>query len=163
MTGASIYVVMITVTLAHLEAVSGQVPFDMRPFGYGPQDAATLLEGLGTDGRSYYLRHQIPLDTVYPALLALTLMSLMLWFAQALPAHRLVRIGIVLSGSIALFDYSENLAIVSMILSWPDLSVPVVHASSIATVAKSVSTTAGVIVAFLIGIVWAKQTRATSQ
>jgi len=28
-----IYVLMISVTLAHIEAVSGQVPFDMRPLG----------------------------------------------------------------------------------------------------------------------------------
>lgn len=39
-----IYVLMITVTLAHIETISGQVSFDMRPFGYGPSDAATLLE-----------------------------------------------------------------------------------------------------------------------
>ena len=33
--GVIIYLLMINVTLAHIEGVSGQVPFDMRPFGYG--------------------------------------------------------------------------------------------------------------------------------
>ena len=41
--GTSIYLLMIKVTLARIEAVSGHVPFDMRPLGYGPADAATLL------------------------------------------------------------------------------------------------------------------------
>ena len=69
---ASVYFTMVSVTLAHLAAVSGQMPFDMRPFGYGPIDAAMLLDALGADGREYYLSFQIPLDTLYPALLALT-------------------------------------------------------------------------------------------
>jgi hypothetical protein len=46
----SVYVAMVSVTLAHLEFISGQVPFDMRPFGYGPSDAATLLDALGRMG-----------------------------------------------------------------------------------------------------------------
>ena len=73
--GASTYVVMINVTLAHIEAVSGHVPFDMRPFGYGPIEAAALLEALGMEGRAYYLSHQIALDTLYPAMLTLTLIA----------------------------------------------------------------------------------------
>ncbi|MGB0440979.1 MAG: hypothetical protein ACPGFC_12900, partial [Paracoccaceae bacterium] len=51
--GGTIYVLMMTVTLARIEGISGQVPFDMRPLGYSPQDAATLLEGLGHEGRRY--------------------------------------------------------------------------------------------------------------
>ena len=39
---ATVYYLMITVTLSHLGAISGLVPFDMRPLGYGPQDAAAL-------------------------------------------------------------------------------------------------------------------------
>ena len=31
--GASVHLLMINVTRAHLEVVSGHVPFDMRPFG----------------------------------------------------------------------------------------------------------------------------------
>jgi len=150
--GALIYGLMITVTLAHIEAVSGQVPFDMRPMGYSPQDAAALLEGLGTEGRKYYLTHQTPLDTVYPALLALTLVTLMRWLGQNIPAIRLVQFGIILSVGAALCDYIENLGITVMILSWPDLSAPLVYASNIATLAKSGLTTVAVMMAILIGV-----------
>ncbi len=45
--GAAVYVLMITFTLAHIEAASEHVPFDMRPVGNSPQDATALLEGLG--------------------------------------------------------------------------------------------------------------------
>jgi hypothetical protein len=143
---------MITVTLAHIQSVSGQVPFDMRPLGYGPQDAVALLEGLGAEGRNYYLSHQILLDTAYPALLALTLVSVMRWFGKSIPSHRFVRMGIVLSVGAALCDYSENLCIVAMILSWPDLSASLVYVSSVATIAKSVLTTAAVMFAIWIGV-----------
>ncbi|WP_159086952.1 hypothetical protein [Loktanella sp. Alg231-35] len=154
--GVLIYGLMITVTLAHIEAVSGEVPFDMRPSGYSPQDAAALLEGLGAEGRRYYLSHQIPLDTAYPALLALTLVSVMRWFGQHMPAHRLVRVGIILSVGAALCDYIENLGIVAMILRWPDLSALTIYASSFATIAKSVLTTAAVLTAILLGLFTAR-------
>jgi len=154
--GALIYALMITVTLAHLAAVSGQVPFDMRPMGYSPQDAQMLLEGLGVEGRRYYLSHQIPLDTVYPALLALTLVSLMRWLGQNIQSQRLVRVGIMLSIGAALCDYSENLGIVAMIVRGPDLSASLVYASSTATVAKSMLTTMAVMFAILIGVLAAR-------
>ena len=93
---ASIYWVMISVTLAHIEAVSGQTPFDMRPTGYGPTQAATLLEALGGDGRDYYLRRQLALDTLYPAMLALTMIATIYWLGQRMPNRKIVRFGIAL-------------------------------------------------------------------
>lgn len=51
----------------------------------------------------------------------------------------------------ALCDYCENLGIVAMILNWPDLSAPLVYASSVATVVKSIFTTAAIMISILIG------------
>jgi hypothetical protein len=153
--GAAIYLIMITVTLAHIEAVSGHVPFDMRPFGYNGQDASALLDQLGFAGRQYYLQRQIPLDTLYPALLALTLVFAMRWFGNRIASDRFVRVGIILSVGAALCDYVENLGIVAMIWSWPNLSDAMVYASSAATIGKSVLTTAAVICLMLIGVLWA--------
>jgi hypothetical protein len=157
MIGAAIYFLMLNVTLAHIEATSGHVPFDMRPLGYGLQDAVALLDELGEDGRRYYLNRQIPLDTVYPALLALTLISAIRWFGRRLHADGLVRIGVILSSAAAVFDYIENIGVVAMITSWPDLPNAVVYASSIATVAKSALTTAAIICCILVGLIWVKQ------
>ena len=148
----SVYLTMVNVTLAHLEVVSGQMPFDMRPFGYSPTDAAALLDALRPDGHAYYLTRQIPLDILYPALLALTLGSTILWFGKRLPNRRLVHFGIAVLVGAALFDYIENLGIVVMILSWPSLPDALVHATSAATIAKSVLTTVAVMLVLLVGL-----------
>lgn len=153
--GAAIYLIMITVTLAHIEAVSGHVPFDMRPVGYSPQDATELLGGVGVEGRQYYLQRQIPLDTLYPALLALTLIFAMRWFGKRIANEQLERVGIILSVGAALCDYAENLGIVIMIQSWPDVSDSLVYASSAATISKSVLTTLAFFCLMLIGFLWA--------
>ncbi|UYV36172.1 hypothetical protein N4R57_14205 [Rhodobacteraceae bacterium D3-12] len=153
---ASLYWLMTTVTLAHIQAVSGQVPFDMRPFGYGPIEAATLLGSLGADGRAYYIGRQIALDTAYPALLALTLISTLLWFGQRVPNRRLIHAGVILSVGSALFDYAENLGILAMIQSWPEVSVPLVVAVSTATILKSIATTLAVVLVLLVGFSWAR-------
>lgn len=158
--GTSIYLLMIKVTLAHIEKVSGHTPFDMRPLGYGPEDAAMLLEALGAEGRAYYLACQIPLDTLYPAALALTLIATLLWIGQRIPKSKLVRFGIVLSATSALFDYIENLGIAAMIWSWPNISVPLVYAASSATIGKSVITTMAVLVVLLSGVIRACQPKA---
>jgi len=155
-----IYVLMITVTLAHIEAVSGQIPFDMRPFGYSPSDAATLLEALGAEGREYYLSRQIPLDTLYPALIALTLSSTVCWFGRRMPNRTLVHLGVIFAVGTALFDYIENLGIVTMIYSWPDLPESLVYAASTATIAKSVITTLAVLLALATGLIWARPPKA---
>ena len=55
LTAVGIYLFMIQVTLAHLQTISGMVPFDMRPFGYSPEEAARLLAALEDTGRAYYL------------------------------------------------------------------------------------------------------------
>lgn len=156
----SVYIAMISVTLAHLEAVSGQVPFDMRPFGYGPMDAAMLLDALGADGREYYLRRQIPLDTLYPALLALTMTSTVCWFGQSIGNKRLVRLGVAVALASALFDYIENLSIVAMIYGWPNVTGSLVHAASAATIAKSVMTTLAVMLTLATGFIRARLPKA---
>lgn len=148
---ASLYVLMITVTLAQIQTLSGHVPFDMRPSGYGPKDAAVLLESLGAVGREYYLSRQIPLDTLYPAMLALTLVATILWFGRRMSNRRLIHIGVALSISSALLDYAENLGIVAMIWSWPEVSVPLVYAVSMATILKSGATTLAVVFVVLVG------------
>lgn len=156
----SVYVAMVGVTLAHLESVSAQVPFDMRPFGYGPSDATTLLDALGADGRAYYLSRQIPLDTLYPALLALTLSCAICWFGRRMPNRRLVHLGVAFAVSSALFDYIENLGIVAMIFGWPDVSGSLVYAASTATIAKSVMTTLAVVLVLATAFIWARLPKA---
>lgn len=160
LTGAILYTLMIKVTLAHIQDISGHPPFDMRPFGYAPTDAATLLSALGADGRAYYLRHQIPLDTLYPAMLSLTLIATIFWFRQRMPNSKLVRLGVVFSVGSALFDYLENLGISAMIWSWPNVSTSLVYAASTATIAKSALTTSAVVLVLIMGLLWMRLPKA---
>ena len=156
---ALLYLLMINVMLAHIEDASGHVPFDMRPFGYDPIFVETLLEALGVDGRRYYFSRQIALDTFYPAALASTLIATFCWFGRRTPNANAIRIGIVFSIGSALFDYFENLGIATMIWSWPEVSVPLVYAASTATILKSVSTTAAVMLLFWVGMFWIWQSK----
>lgn len=158
--GAAFYALMIGVTLAHIETVSNQVPFDMRPLGYDPAEARNLLHALGEDGRSYYLTRQIPLDTVYPALLAMALVSAILFFGAYRPGRGLVRTGIAFSVGAALFDYAENLGIGAMILIWPDLPDSIVRATSAASIAKAGLTTAAAAIVLLAAVGWLRRPKA---
>jgi hypothetical protein len=154
MIGASVYWLMINVTLAEIQAISGQVPFDMRPFGYGPAEAAVLLDGLTADGRAYYLSHQIPLDTIYPAMLALTLVGMNSWLGQRMKSSTLVQLGIAASLGAAVCDYAENLGVAAMILTWPEPTDLLVKTASIATIAKSILTTVAVTLVLITGAKW---------
>jgi hypothetical protein len=144
---------MITVSLAQIQALSNLVPFDMRPFGYDALGAAQFLDALGAEGRNYYLSRQIPIDMVYPALFAMTLVSLFRGLRQRVVGRNLCNAGIAFSVGAALCDYAENLGIAAMIKTWPTLSPALVHASSGATVAKSGLTVAAVSSVLLLGCV----------
>lgn len=146
---AGIYLLMIFGTLAHIETLSGLRPFDMRPGGYTVEQANLLLSALGSSGRRYYLMRQIPLDLAYPALMALTLVSLLKWLRLQDVNHRLVQIGIWFSTWAALTDYLENVGICLMILSWPEIFANTVLVASVATTVKSGLTTVAVLIVLL--------------
>ena len=146
---AGFYLLMIFVTLAQIETLSGLRPFDMRPDGYSAEQANSLLSALGSSGRRYYLMRQIPLDLAYPALMALTLVSLLKWLRLQEVNHRLVQIGIWFSIWAALADYLENVGICLMVLSWPEISANTVLAASVASTVKSGLTTAAVLIVLL--------------
>jgi hypothetical protein len=152
-----IYLIMIYVTLAHIEALSGLRPFDMRPGGYSPVEANTLLDALGASGRRFYLTRQIPLDLAYPALMALTLISLLKWLGSRGTDHRLVQIGIWLSIGTAIADYLENAGICIMILSWPNTSDSIIQAANVATIAKASLMTMAILTVLLAVAFWARE------
>lgn len=158
--GTTLYLLMVNVTLAHIQALSDQIPFDMRPFGYTAQDAARLLGALGEEGRKYYITRQIPLDTIYPVLLAMTLVSTILWLGSCLSSRKLVRAGIVLSLSAAIFDYAENFGVAVMILAYPNFSKALVYVTSTASITKACSTIGAVTITICLAVIWIRQQRA---
>jgi hypothetical protein len=150
----SVYFGMVFGTLSELERIAGVRPFDLRPTGYSLDDATALIAALGEDGRHLYLWRQIPLDTVYPALLAYWSAGAICWFARPLrPApKRWFQTAAPLAFVAALFDYLENALIVWMLNTAPDLSPTLVGISSLATLAKS-GFTAVVLTAVLLSMI----------
>lgn len=146
---AGFYLLMIFGTLAHLETLSGLRPFDMRPGGYSAEQANSLIDALESSGRRYYLTRQIPLDLVYPALMALTLISSFKWLGSRGVSQKLVQIGTWFSIAAAIADYLEIAGICLMILSWPEISANTVLAASVASIAKSGFTTTAVLIVLL--------------
>lgn len=151
----AIYGVMVGWSLPKISAAAGGgMPFDMRPMGYGFDEAKAFLAALSEDGRRFYADVQHKLDLVYPALLALALGSGIYLLSPA----RLGLIAIVLAlvavpGMV--FDYVEN-ARVATLLALPADAVTAeqVASASQATVLKSVFTTLAMTVALVLLAVW---------
>lgn len=139
----SIYLLMVLVTLPALQQMSGGMPiFDLMLSGYDFAHAQTLLGQLGDTGRAYYLQRQIPLDILYPAAFAMSFFTASCWLAKHyIQANRLLRALAFLPILVGLADYLENLLIVRMITTYPDLSESLVTMASSASIAKSSLTT----------------------
>jgi len=143
-----IYTVMVLGTLTHLSDLAMMQPFDLRPTGYSQADAASLLDALGQTGRQYYLTRQIPLDTLYPALLALTLISALRWRAANFGPTLMTGIGGTVAILAAAFDYLENLGIVFMLLAGAGSHPTLIFAASMATILKSALTSVAILAVF---------------
>lgn len=113
----------------------GQPALDVRGY-WNAADAAAVLEGCGEPGRRAYVHLQL-LDLVYPAAsgAALVLVTALLlrryggrgWFLL-IPA--LVMVG---------FDYAENVAVWTLLLSWPEVDPVVAAVGGVVTAVKRVA------------------------
>ena len=133
------YLLMILWSLPKISQMAGgRVPFDMRPGGYSFEEAMAFVTAIDASGREFYLNTQHVLDSIYPALLSVTLAVGMVnllprcwgWVMAAL------------SVAAGVFDLFEN-AIVARILNLtPEYITPeLISTASSWTLAKSVSTT----------------------
>ncbi len=127
----------------------GALIFDMRPWGYSPADARSLLEALGAEGRAFYLTAQQGLDRVFPALLALTLVFSFRRLYPRGPALALSVLAVVY----AAFDYGENALIARLLSVAPEAATPeLVAAASRLSMAKY-GAVAIALMALLLGLV----------
>ncbi|WP_170607611.1 hypothetical protein [Ruegeria arenilitoris] len=137
-----VYCLMVFGSLADIERITGVRAFDMRPTGYSFADALALISALGEEGRRVYLLMQIPLDTVYPALLAISSASSLYWLSQSFGATaRWYRAVAVVAYLAAIADYAENGLIVWMLNAGLGVPEALVIAASLASVSKSILST----------------------
>lgn len=132
-----VYATMILWTLPDITTeADGLVPFDLRPTGYGADEARNFLNALSNEGRETYLGPQRLLDVLYPVLLALVLAGA----ARALVrrgAARLLLLLVILGGMLA--DYTENTLVAGLLTTDP-VTDAAIAAASRATIVKSALT-----------------------
>jgi hypothetical protein len=135
---------MIFWTLAYLRRTAGGLaPFDLRPFGYTPEEARALLYALSGIGRAYYADVQLQLDTAFPALYAFSRGLLLLWLTApgrtaTRPLPLIARLGLLLLPlATASFDYLENQGIAAMLAAGPQAGDELIERTSDWTRAKS--------------------------
>ena len=115
--------------------------FDMSPVGYTHAYAKELLSAIGPEGRRLYLTRQLPLDFIYPGLFAITYTLMLVWlFSKRYDRQSKIFFLVFVPAVADLFDYLENIVIILMLRSFPDLSFELVKISSIFSISKSVFT-----------------------
>ena len=149
----AIFSLMIMFTIPKVESFASGIPlFDMSPAGYSYQQAISLLESLGEEGRNVYLLQQLPIDFVYPGLFAITYALLLTWlFAKSFESDSKIFFLALVPMLGGLFDYLENIGIIIMMKAFPNISQELVGVVSAFTILKSAFTT-GFYILLLVGI-----------
>jgi hypothetical protein len=147
----AIYLLMLFYTIPMVENFAPNTAlFDLSPSGYSYQHAMSLLERLGDSGRTMYLTRQLPLDFIYPGLFAASYTLLLIWlFSKSFKDTSRVFYLSFIPALGGLFDYLENIYIISMLNSFPDLSTGLVQVASTFTLLKSIFTTVFFLLLFI--------------
>jgi hypothetical protein len=138
-----IYAFMLIITIPKTMGFSnGMKLLEMMPTGYNFEYINTLFDTLGEKGREVYLYNQIPVDMIYPFLFGISYCLLIAYFLKKLnklnsPFFYLCLLPLVAG----IADYFENFGIISMLNSYPDLSLFSTTATNIFTILKSMTTT----------------------
>ncbi|GAA6135800.1 hypothetical protein NBRC116188_25900 [Oceaniserpentilla sp. 4NH20-0058] len=135
----AVYLTMLSYSIPAVTAYAPHLPiFDLSPTGYSFSYAYELLDTLGSEGRDLYLYTQLPLDFIYPGLFSITYSLLLVWlFGKTFKEKSKVYYFALVPFLAGIFDYAENVLIVNMIMSFPELQITTVKIASIFTLLKS--------------------------
>jgi len=138
-----VYLIMLFFTIPQVIHFSGGLKIlDMMPTGYDSAYVNKLFDTLGEQGRNVYLYTQLPVDMVYPLLFGVSNCLLLAYFLNKLGKLESSFFYLcflpLFSG---LFDYSENVGIISLLSTYPDHSDALVNLTNIFSVLKSATTT----------------------
>lgn len=138
-----VYSIMLVYTIPQvMRHASGMNLFDLSPTGYSFEYANELLGLLGSTGRDLYLYTQLPLDFIYPVLFAISCCLLLSWLllkTQDTSSKMFYFCFIPVMAGV--FDYLENICVIRLLTSYPDISDTSVFIASSMTIAKSGLTT----------------------
>ena len=139
----ALYFVMLFYTIPAVQAYTPEMKvFDLMPAGYSYDYAIELLSSLGEEGRDEYLYRQLPLDFIYPALFSISSSLLLAWlFLKRHEENSRIFYLCLVPIFAGIFDYLENVFIIVMIFTFPDVSRFHVAFASNVTIVKSGLTT----------------------
>ena len=120
---AVVFAAMTALEFLYFRRLSGGLPsLDIRAFGFTPDEGMAWLTALGRAGsETIIVWHYLTFDLLFPALLSLTMISLVMVAGRRLPGfaslsergQALVSVALVLPYMVA--DYGENLAVVRLL------------------------------------------------
>ena len=137
-----VYFIMLLYTIPQVSAYAqGIAIFDILPSGYSFEYAIKLLDALGSEGREVYLYRQLPLDFIYPGLFAISCCLLLSWiFLKTQKTNSKIFYLCSIPIAAGLFDYFENVLIINILTSYPNVSEFTVSFASVITITKSTLT-----------------------
>lgn len=138
-----IYVFMLTVTIPKVMSfANGMKLLDMMPAGYTPEYVNSLLSRLGEMGRRAYLFNQLPVDMIYPGMVAISYCLVIAYFLNRIGKFESNLFYFCLLPIFSgFFDYCENFGIIRILRSHPENSVFLSQVTSAFSVLKSISST----------------------
>ncbi len=149
-----VYAIMLMITIPKVMGFSdGMKILDLMPTGYNAAYVNALMNALGENGRHAYLFIQIPFDMVYPLLFGISLCLIFAYFLKRLGKLEGSLFYIcflpLLSG---LFDYGENIGIITILKSYPGNSNLLSQITNLFSVLKSSTTTVNFIILIVLFI-----------
>ena len=138
-----VYAFMLIITIPKVMTFSnGLKLLDMMPTGYDSDYVNLLFETLSDNGRYVYLYNQIPIDMIYPLLFGISYCLILAYFLNKLNKLKSPLFYLCLLPLIAgLFDYFENIGIITMLINYPNNSQILIKITNGFTIIKSLTTT----------------------
>ena len=147
-----VYAFMLLVTIPKVMSYSNELKIlDMLPTGYDLKYINTLFEALGVEGRAVYLYSQLPVDFIYPFLFAVSNCLLLAYFLKKLSKEKsklFYFCYLPLIGGLA--DYLENIGIITLLKSYPNISESMAQITASFSMLKSTTTTLYFIVLLIV-------------
>jgi hypothetical protein len=138
-----IYAIMLGLTIPIVSGyAAGLKLLDMMPMGYDFDYVNTLFNTLGPKGREMYLYRQLPVDMVYPALFGISYCLLLAFFLKKLNKFNSKLFYLCLLPLFTgLADYMENIGIINLLTTYPNLTSGIVTTTAFFSLFKSSITT----------------------
>jgi hypothetical protein len=149
-----VYAIMLMITIPKVMGFSdGMKILDLMPTGYNAAYVNALMNALGENGRHAYLFIQIPFDMVYPLLFGISLCLIFAFFLKRLGKSEGSLFYICFLPLLsALFDYAENIGIITILNSYPGNSNLLSQITNLFSVLKSSTTTVNFIILIVLFI-----------